>query len=122
MGCNLSGPLRFADSTQSAGIQLADVAAAATVFAFTGPRDELTARWRRDLVAVAYYGSVLPDLRELDMASNTVQRNAMLLQELHRRARAGKSLVDGMPEYVNWVSQRLGLPPLPLSDNLVEVE
>jgi hypothetical protein len=46
----------------------------------------------------------------------------MLLQELHRRARAGKSLVDGMPEYVNWVSQRLGLPPLPLSDNLVEVE
>jgi hypothetical protein len=122
LGCKLSEPLRFADSSQSSGIQIADVAAAATVFAFTSPRDELTDAWRRNLIKVAHYGGILPDFSELDMTSKIVQRNAILLRELHRRARAGASLVDGMPDYVNWTSQQLGLAPILLPDDLLQVE
>jgi len=112
VGFNLSSPLMFKDSKQSAGIQVADVAAAAAVFAFTTGGDEHADRWRELMVDVAQHGNVLPDKSELDMRSLSVQRNVLLLQELHRRAAGGLSMIDGMTEYIRWLSRQLQVNPV----------
>jgi hypothetical protein len=109
---NLSGPIQFGDSRTRHGIQIADAVAAAAVYVFSGATDEHAARWREVIVRIGHYGSIVPDLDEVGLNDRRVQRNAVLLMELHSRAKAGKSLVDGMPEHIEMISQRLTYNPI----------
>ncbi|WP_237173553.1 DUF3800 domain-containing protein [Paracandidimonas lactea] len=112
---NLSGPIQFADSKKTHGIQIADAVAAAAVYVFSGAKDEQAKRWREIIARVGHYGSVIPDLDEVNLRGIRAQRNAILLRELHSRAKAGKSLTDGMPEYVKLISRRLTSHPMQVS-------
>lgn len=109
---NLSGPIEFLDSKTTHGIQLADAIAAASVYAFSGVDDNHARRWRSILPEIAHYGSVIPDLDEINLRDRRAQRNAVVLLELHSRAGNGLSLVEGMSEYVHRVTQRLVTHPI----------
>ncbi|MDR6208136.1 DUF3800 domain-containing protein [Paraburkholderia graminis] len=98
---NLSGPIEFADSKHTHGIQIADAVAAAAVHVLSGAEDDHAVRWRKLIVEIcADNGSILPDHSEVSLKDWQSRRNAAVLTELHARAMAGVSLTDGMPEYL----------------------
>lgn len=109
---NLSGPIEFQDSKIAHGIQLADAVAAAAIYAFSGTDDEHGQKWRNILPKFSHYGSIIPDIDELDFSNLKTQRNAVLLLELHSRAKNGLNLIEGMPEYFQLISQRLLIDPI----------
>lgn len=109
---NLSGPIEFADSKMTHGIQIADAVAAATVYVFSGTEDEHTERWRPILGKIGHYGSIIPDRDEINLKDRRAQRNAVLLLELHSRAKEGRSLIDGMAEYIQLVTRKLATHPI----------
>lgn len=104
---NLTGPIVFANSKLEPGIQIADTIAAAAVFAITNTGDKLADKWREMLPEIASYGSILPDYAHLDLDKLSAKRNALILIELHSRAMKEQSLIEGMPEYVAWMTRAL---------------
>lgn len=104
---NLSGPIEFADSSLSHGIQIADVIAAAAVYVMSNPADDHAKKWRSSIVRHGHYGSVLPDSDHVDLGHPKTQLNAMLLLELHSRAKKGLCLIEGMPEHMQLISHLL---------------
>jgi hypothetical protein len=97
---NLSGPIEFAPSEDSHGIQIADAIAAAAVYVFSGARGDAADHWRHIIARQSHYGSVIPDIDELRLEFRRPQLNALVLQHLHQRATDGISLTDGMPEAI----------------------
>ncbi|WP_019568727.1 DUF3800 domain-containing protein [Thioalkalivibrio sp. ALMg13-2] len=104
---NLSGPIQLRDSKISHGVQIADALAAAGAYVFTGATDAHATRWRSIIAGIGHYGSIIPDMDEVDIRDVRAQRNAVLLMELHSRAKAGKNLVEGMPEYIHIISRMI---------------
>jgi hypothetical protein len=113
---NLSGPLQLVDSKQVHGVQLADAIAATCVYATTGTQGNHADAWRRLLPEFAIYGSMLPDADHVDLDRYEVQRNAVVLIEMHSRATKGLSLSDGMSEYIQRVSETLTYKPIPFKE------
>lgn len=109
---NLSSPLQFADSKTTHGIQIADAIAAAAVYVFSGAQDEHSNRWREIIPTIGHYGSIIPDRDDIDLKDRRVQRNAIILMELHSRAKESRSLIHGMSEYLQVVSRRLSTHPI----------
>lgn len=109
---NLTGPIKFADSAVSHGIQIADALAAAAIHVFSGANDEYADRWRSLILKNGHYGSIFPDIDEVELKDIRVQRNALLLMELHSRAHRGESLTEGMADYIAQVSSHLISNPL----------
>ncbi|WP_080413425.1 DUF3800 domain-containing protein [Burkholderia ubonensis] len=109
---NLSGPIQFLDSKVTHGIQIADAVAAAAVYVFSGADDEFSRRWRGIIARIGHYGSIIPDLEELKLRDLRVQRNAVVLMELHSRATKNQSLTEGMAEYIQLISRRLITDPM----------
>lgn len=109
---NLAGPLIFADSKVAYGVQLADAIAAAAVYVFSGAKDEYAERWRPIIAGACHYGSIIPDHDEIRLENRRVQRNALILYELHARAKRGQNLIDGIGEYIRVISQRLITHPI----------
>ena len=109
---NLAEPVNFLDSKVTHGIQLADVIAAASVYVFSNKDGGSQARWREILSESLDDGSIMPDLDELRLTNQRVQRNAVLLMELHRRATSGESVTEGMPEYVQYIGRALRANPI----------
>ncbi|WP_374535657.1 DUF3800 domain-containing protein [Chitinimonas taiwanensis] len=109
---NLSEPLVFSDSRISHGIQLADAVAAAMVYSITATDNEHAMKWKALIPTIAHYGSIFPDLDMLNLKDLSAQRNAVVLLELHERAKNGIDLIDGMPEYIRLVSQKLLTHPM----------
>lgn len=76
---NLSGPIEFAASDDSHGIQLADVIAAAAIFVFAGAKESEATEWRPLIAKNGHYGSVVPDKDELKLESRSTQLNTLVL-------------------------------------------
>lgn len=108
---NLSGPIEFASSHDTHGIQIADAIAAAAVYVFSGARDEASDRWRHIIARQAHYGSVVPDTDELRLRSQRSQLNTLVLHQLHQRAMQGLSLTEGMPEAIANMGRSLRFSP-----------
>ena len=104
---NLSDRIQFVDSKFSHGVQLADAVAGAAVYALSNYGCEHAAKWRAFIAPISHYGSIIPEFDALNLTDITCQRNALILMELHSRAKAGKSLIEGMPEYFFLVSNNL---------------
>lgn len=109
---NLSGPIELVDSKTHHGVQLADAIAAACVHAATETTDNETQKWKQLLPEIAIYGSVMPEEEYIDLKKYEVQRNAVVLHELHSRSMKGQSLLEGMGEYLQIISQELIYNPL----------
>ena len=109
---NLSGPIQFSDSKTTHGIQLADAVSAAAVYALTNTGNEHVERWKVLIPVIGHYGSIFPELDTLNLKDLSTQRNAVVLMELHSRAKEGRHLIEGMSEYLHLVSQRLLTHPI----------
>jgi len=109
---NLSGPIQLVDSREIHGIQLADAVAAAFVYAARTTGNDHASRWKELLPKVAAYGSVIPDMDYMDLNRLDVQRNTILMIELHSRAQEGQPLLDGLPEYVQFINEQLAINPI----------
>src|SRR5207249_10209626 len=96
---NLAGPIKFVDSHEEAGVQIADVLAAAFASALKNPRDVNSRKWIEASGDVMLW-SVYPDLDHIDLTQRRPFVNAMVLQELHRRTLKGESLLDGMQDFI----------------------
>lgn len=114
---NLSGPIEMADSKMSYGIQIADVLAAAAVHALSNRLDSHSEKWRTHIGNCGHYGSIIPDTEEVDLTRVQTQRNAILLLELHSRAKSGRSITEGMPEFLQLLSTHLQAHPLSLTND-----
>lgn len=112
---NLSGPIQLVNSRVVHGVQLADAIAAASVYAVSGASDNHANQWKEIIPDIAIYGSLMPDYDHVDLNRYEVQRNAVVLLELHSRATKEQSLVEGMLEYVQMVSQQLIYRPLQIN-------
>lgn len=112
---NLSGPIQLVDSKAYHGVQLADAIAAASVYAVSGASDKHANEWKEFIPEIAIYGSLIPDYDHVDLNRYEVQRNAVVMLELHSRAIKKQSLLDGMPEYVHMISQELIHNPLQIN-------
>lgn len=104
---NLTGPIQFDDSKSAHGIQLADAIAAASVHVFSGGNDDHCIKWRPSIARHGHYGSIIPDSDYVNLNEPSVKRNAVLLMELHHRAKENISLTDGMAEYIQLISRAL---------------
>ncbi len=109
---NLSGPVQFCDSKVTHGIQIADAVAAAAVHVLSGTDDDYARKWREAIGRFGHYGSIIPDKDAVDLGNLDVQRNAVLLMELHQRAKKGISLIEGIPEYMALVTKMLRIQPI----------
>lgn len=109
---NLAGPVQFCDSKVTHGIQIADAVAAAAVHVISGADDEHARKWREVVGRCGHYGSILPDMDAIDLGRIDVQRNALVLTELHERAKKGISLIEGMPEYMVLITRMLQDQPV----------
>lgn len=102
---NLSGPIQFANSKIAHGIQLADAIAAASIYIFTNNDDGHCNEWKKLIYPHLNYGSVIPDFDYIDLNKPSARRNALILMELHRRAKKNINLTEGMAKYVQFISQ-----------------
>lgn len=109
---NLSGPIEFADSKITHGVQIADAISAAAVYALGSSPDDHSEKWKNFIPEIGHYGSIFPELDKLNLRDSATQRNAVLLMELHSRAKKGQSLIEGMPEYIALITRRLITHPL----------
>lgn len=109
---NLSGPIQFSDSKTTYGIQLADAVSAAAVYAISNGGNKHVEKWKELIPVIGQYGSIIPELDTLNLKDISAQRNAVILLELHSRAKEGRNLIEGMPEYINFVSQKLLTHPI----------
>ena len=109
---NLSCPIQFADSKITHGIQLADAVSAAAVYALSNQSNEHVEKWKALIPVVGHYGSIFPEIDTLNLKDISTQRNAVILMELHSRAKEGRNLIEGMPEYLRLVSQKLSIHPI----------
>jgi len=105
---NLAGPVQFADSARSAGIQLADVIAAATAWALKNKGREPDADRMLELVLDRISrGSAIENYDDVVPTSDHALVNWMILTELVDRSKNGDSLIDGMDLYVAVVRKNL---------------
>ncbi|MDR3392900.1 MAG: DUF3800 domain-containing protein [Sulfuriferula sp.] len=109
---NLSGPIQFSDSKITYGIQLADAVSAAAVYALSNSGNEHVEKWKELIPAIGHYGSIFPEFDTLNLKDISAQRNAVILMERHSRAKEGRNLIEGMPEYLHFVSQKLLTHPI----------
>jgi hypothetical protein len=104
---NLAQPIALVNSTDFAGIQLADVIAGAYGFVMNNPRDEYTRRLLDYAPEIIGPGSIWPETEKLDLFTFEGMRNAIVLQELVERSRRKIDLLDGIGEFLVTIEQKL---------------
>jgi hypothetical protein len=99
---NLAEPIALVRSVDTPGVQLADVLAATTCAAMENRDDP----WHRDVMMHCFAlntisnDCVLPDLEHIDLRRRAGTVNAVVMLELLQRSREGRSLTNGMPDFI----------------------
>lgn len=89
----LAEPIRFATSAAEPGLQLADLVASTVTQAMQHRSTQKAQELLSLLLPLACHGNVVPDLGNLNLATNEVRFNAQLLARLVDRAAAGIPLL-----------------------------
>jgi hypothetical protein len=109
---NLKDKIKLVDSKTYHGVQLADVAAAAFAYIFHKPGEECSRKWRKKyFLECVHEDSILPDFELVDLSKPDVVRNALLLEELCSRSNEGRSLTEGIGEYIAYITHRIRYDP-----------
>ena len=104
---NLSQEVQFVESDKFPGIQIADVAAAACAYAFKEGVNQNTESWIEHIPGVVTGKSVTPDLSYIDLNTSDAKRNCLLLIYLVERSINKQPLLDGIEEFLLWVTRSL---------------
>ena len=97
---NLSEPVRFVDSKDFPGIQIADIWASSLAYAFRHREDEICQRWL-EIAEPAIDTVLFPDARYVDMDYEGPFLNWALLAELSRRSVNAESVTLGIEEFID---------------------
>jgi hypothetical protein len=97
---NLHKQVSTVKSSDNPGVQLADVAAGAAVYALQNPADPLAIEWLELLFSEKPNLSIMPDFGQIDVKDISAKRNLMLLQELVDRSERGLSLTEGIDDFL----------------------
>ena len=99
---NLAQPIEFVDSRATPGVQIADVFATVACAAIAHKRDS----WSHDMLTALFNAGalhddcVLPEIDMIDIENRQPCVNYVLLLELVERSRKGRSLTEGIREFV----------------------
>ena len=104
---NLSQEVQFVESDKFPGIQIADVAAAACAYAFKEGVNQNTESWIEHLPGMVIGKSVIPDESYTDLNTLDAKRNCLLLIYLVQRSINKQPLLDGIEEFLLWVTRSL---------------
>ena len=96
IGFNLKGPIAFADSKESAGVQVADIFASALTYAF---KHEAVKHWE-NIVRDSVVNFVYPDVLIFDPEKPKRLSMEIILHEMVKRSLSGGDMNDGMPEVI----------------------
>ncbi len=97
---NLAHSIKFVNSKDYNGIQLADILAC-TVCQSLKNDDEKSRNWRKLLLPFIHTTSVLPDDNFVNLDKDKTVLNAIVLEELLERTLRGKSMTHNMDEFIN---------------------
>lgn len=104
---NLSQEVKFVESHKFPGIQIADVAAAACASAFKEDFNQNTESWIEHIPGIVGSHLVIPDLSYIDLNTLDATRNCLLLKYLVERSINKQPLLDGIEEFLLWVTRSL---------------
>lgn len=96
---NLNNPIDLVDSSNHAGIEIADVIASGTSYALRNPESTLGDYWRKNCAHMVCE-AVIPDIANFEILSENGLINGLILKELVERSIRGSSLIEGMVEWV----------------------
>ncbi len=99
---NLAHEIKFADSTTTAGLQLADLVAGAAAFSMKRPTDDFAHFWRTTCCDTVHGNSILPDLEQCDLRTERAIVNAIVLGELVDRSIQRQDLLVGMGRFIRF--------------------
>jgi hypothetical protein len=103
---NLSEPIIMGDSKEHYGIQIADVVAAACVYASNPVNTDEFAATLREILPSSISNSMFPDIDYVDLDKPQARLNTMILMELHRRSIEKTSILEKI-EYTIYFAQKL---------------
>ena len=101
---NLAHNIRFGNSKTTPGLQLADLVAGAAALALRRPEGDF-AQFCVLTCRTVHRNSVLPDLAEVDLATERATVNALVLNELVDRSVRGLDLLRGMRQFVKFAQE-----------------
>lgn len=104
---NLAEPIALVDSKNYAGIQLADIMAAAFGFVANNPQDGYARKLLDYTPNVIGPGSIWPEIEKVELSTLEGMRNAILLEELVDRSKRKVNLLDGIEDFLISVDHKL---------------
>ncbi|HXU36325.1 MAG TPA: DUF3800 domain-containing protein [Blastocatellia bacterium] len=102
---NLSGPIQLVDSNAHYGIQIADALGAGLCYALNNIREEKGAVLYEEYGPTIHSG-VFPETEYIDGIEEQSFVNSLILLSLIDRSARQQSLVDGMPEYIEFMQSQ----------------
>jgi hypothetical protein len=100
---NLAGPISLLPSISEPGIQIADVLARGFAWAVENPQGAEEKIWIE--AGTEVFSGVYPDWSKIDLNNREPFVNALILEELIERSIKGKSLFDGMSDFIFFANE-----------------
>jgi len=97
---NLSGSIKLVKSHEYHGVQIADVIASSLAHAYRYPASRISKEWLALASDMLSGACIIPDKKNLDLNLEEPFINAVILHELVDRTIKGKSLLDGMADFI----------------------
>ena len=94
---NLAGPIKFVNSKSHTGVQVADLIAGAATFSMR-ENDADAAHFKEQIGELITVFPLGPQPKYIDLGAKAPFLNALLLDQLHERAIAGRDPFDGLLE------------------------
>lgn len=101
---NLAKPICLVDSSESPGIQIADVLASSMAYAFKYPDYSCSNEWISLANSMFHSTCIIPAMNSVDLRRKEPFVNALVLQELVNRTLGGKPLLVDWEEFITIAS------------------
>ena len=106
--------INLVDSKSYPGVQLADIVATASTYAFQmyQVQDEYGQKLQEILLPRIAYGSVFPDFFHMDFKNKEVQLNELIFKELITRSEQNVSVLDEIEDFIMQANINLTINPI----------
>lgn len=106
--------INLVDSKLYPGVQLADIVATASTYAFQmyQEQDEYGKKLQEVLLPRVVYGSIVPDFSHLNLEDKKVQLNALIFEELITRSEQNVSVLDEIEDFIRQANINLTINPI----------
>jgi hypothetical protein len=108
---NLMRPIALVDSKAVPGIQIADAVSGSLAFALRNKNDQTAQEWLSMFDSASAIGSenLVPNADDADVRTPEGARNRAVFQELMKRCREGRDLLEGIEDFIRfgWMATAL---------------